>query len=132
MEVGDWTGAIREAEDSARFAEETGAALWVAAATIVKAKLAGMQGNLKQSEAHAAQAERLVLSVGASFLLAMLQIARGISAIGAGRHGEAYEHLRRLFAPADPAFNSGLQFFALADYVEAAVFSGNAQAANVA
>ncbi len=30
-----------------------------------------------------------------------------------------------LFAPADPAFHSGLQFFGLADFVEAAVFSGN-------
>jgi DNA-binding CsgD family transcriptional regulator len=129
MEVGDWVGAMREAEESARFAEETGAALWVAAATIVKAKIAGMQGDLKQSEALAAQAERLILSMGASFLLAMLQLARGIAAIGAGRHGEAFEHLRRLFAPADPAFNSGLQFFALADFVEAAVHFDNSQAA---
>jgi DNA-binding CsgD family transcriptional regulator/tetratricopeptide (TPR) repeat protein len=129
MEVGDWTRAMREVEEAVRFAEETGGILWIAAATIVKAKLAGMQGNLEQSEAHAAQAERLVLSIGASFLLALLQIARGISAIGAGRHWEAYEHLRRLFAPADPAFNPGLQFFALADFAEAAVFSGNAEAA---
>jgi hypothetical protein len=46
MEVGDWMGAMREAEESVRFAEETGGTLWIAAATIVKAKLAGMQGNL--------------------------------------------------------------------------------------
>jgi DNA-binding CsgD family transcriptional regulator len=129
MEVGDWVGAMAEAEESVRFAEETGGTLWVAAATIVKAKLAGMQGHFDQSEAYAAQAERLALSIGASFLLAMLQTARGISAIGAGRHWEAYEHLRRLFLPADPAFNSGIQFFALADFVEAAVYAGHAEAA---
>ncbi len=129
IEVGDWTGAMREAEESVRLAEETGGLPWIAAATILKTRLAGMQGNLEQSQAYAAQAEALALSIGASFLLAMLQIARGISAIGAGRYWEAYEHLRRLFAPADPAFNSGLQFFALADFVEAAVFSGNAEAA---
>ena len=125
MEVGDWRGAMREAEEAIRFAEETNGALWIAAATIVKAKLAGMQGNPEECEAHAAHAERLILSTGASFLLAMLQIARGMSAIGAGRHWEAYEHLKRLFAPTDPAFNSGLQFFGLADFVEAAVYSGN-------
>jgi len=125
MELGNWAGAIRQAEESVRLAEETGGVLWIAAATIVKAKLAGMQGNLEESEAHAAEAERLVLSIGASFLLAMLQTARGIAAIGAGRHWEAYGHLRRLFAPADPAFNSGLQFFGLADFVEAAVASGH-------
>ncbi|TWB93530.1 regulatory LuxR family protein [Bradyrhizobium macuxiense] len=88
-----------------------------------------MQGELEQSEAHAAQAERLVLSTGASFLPALLQLARGIAAIGAGRHLEALEHLRRLFVPADPAFNFGLQFFALADFVEAAVYSNRSQAA---
>jgi DNA-binding CsgD family transcriptional regulator len=129
MEVGDWTGAMREAEESVRFAEETDGPLWVAAATILKAKLTGMQGNLETSEAHAAQAERLVLSIGATFLRVLLQVARGISAIGAGQHWQAYEYLRRVFAPADPAFTSGLEFFALADFVEAAVFSGNADSA---
>ncbi len=128
MEVGHWTSAMREAEEAVRFAEETGGTPWIAAATIVKARLAGMQGDIEQSEAFAAQAERLALSIGASFLLAMLQVARGISAIGAGRHWEAYEHLRRLFTPSDPAFNAGLQFFGLADFVEAGVFSGNADA----
>jgi DNA-binding CsgD family transcriptional regulator len=88
-----------------------------------------MQGDLEQSEVHAAQAERLVLSTRASFLSAMLQLARGITAIGAGRHLEAFEHLQRLFAPADPAFHLGLQFFALADFVEAAVYSDRSQAA---
>lgn len=130
MEVGDWRGAMREAEESARLAEETGGLPWIAAATVLKARLAGMQGNLEQSEAYAAQAEALALSIGASFLLAMLQIARGVSAIGAGRHWEAFEHLRRLFTPADPAFNFGLQFFGLADFVEAAVSSGNADEAS--
>jgi hypothetical protein len=65
-EVGDWTGATREAEESARLAEETGGLPWIAAATILKARLAGMQGNLEQSEAYAAQAEGLALSIGAS------------------------------------------------------------------
>jgi DNA-binding CsgD family transcriptional regulator len=121
MEVGDWIGAMREAEEAIRFAEETGSIVWKAAATIVKAKVAGTQGNLEQSEEYATHAERLVLASGASFLLAMLQMARGIATISACRHSEAFEHLQRLFAPADPAFNAGLQFFALADFVEAAV-----------
>ncbi|WP_376973502.1 ATP-binding protein [Bradyrhizobium erythrophlei] len=129
MEVGDWVGAMREAEEAVRFAEETGGVLWVAAATIVKAQLAGMQGDLERFEALAAQAERPVLSMGANFLLAKLQLARGIAAIGAGRHGEAFEYLRRLFAPADPAFNFGVQVSALADFIEAAVYSDNLQAA---
>jgi len=129
MEVGDWVGAMRDAEEAIRLAEEIGSTLWMAAATIVKAKMVGMQGDLEQSEGLAAQAERMVLSIGANFLLAMLQLARGIATIGAGRHGEAFEHLRRLFALADPACNSGVQFFALADFVEAAVYSDHLLAA---
>lgn len=58
MEIGDWTGAMREAEESVRLAEETNGPLWIAAATVLKAKLAGMRGNPDQSEAYAAQAER--------------------------------------------------------------------------
>jgi DNA-binding CsgD family transcriptional regulator len=130
MEVGDWVGAMREAEESVRFGEETKGALWIAGATILKAKLAGMQGNLEQSEAYAAQAERLLLSIGTGFLGVLLQVARGVSAIGAGQHWQAYEHLRRVFAPADSAFHSGIEFFGLADFVEAAVFCGNVDAAH--
>jgi DNA-binding CsgD family transcriptional regulator len=130
IEVGNWAGAMRDAEECARLAEETGGTLWIAGAAIMKAKLAGMQGNLEQSDAYAAEAERLMLPLGASFLRSLLQIARGLSAIGAGQHWRAYEQLRRVFAPDDPAFNSGLEFFGLATFVEAAVFSGNPEAAH--
>src|SRR5262249_31478561 len=70
-----------------------------------------------------------VFAPRASSLLAMLQLARGIAAIGGSRHLEAFEHLQRLFAPADPAFHLGHQFYALADFVEAAVYSDRSQAA---
>ncbi|WP_216850575.1 LuxR family transcriptional regulator [Acidisoma sp. L85] len=130
MEVGNWTGAMSDAEESASLAEETGGTLWIAAAIILKAKLTGMRGNLDQSDAYAAQAERLLLPTGASFLRVLLQIARGVSAIGAGQHWQAYEQLRRVFLPDDPAFSAGLEFFALADFVEAAAFTGNAEAAH--
>jgi DNA-binding CsgD family transcriptional regulator len=129
MEICDWVSAVREAEEAVQFAEETDAPLWIAAASIVKAKIAGMQGKVEEFESYAAQAEKLIIGIGANFLLAMLQLARGVAALGAGRHDAAYEHLRRLFAPADPAFNARLQFFGLADFVEAAVHSGNAAAA---
>lgn len=130
MEIGDWTGAMREAEESIRVAEVTNETLWTAAATILKAKLAGMQGNLEQAEAYAAQAERLIVPIGATFLWVFLRIARGISAIGAGEHGRAYEHLRRVFVRADLTVPTGLEFFGLADFVEAAVLSGNGEAAH--
>jgi hypothetical protein len=124
METGDWMGAMRSAGESLRLAEEVGATVRIAAATVVQAKLAAMRGNLDACEAYALQVERLVLSPNTNFLLALLQNARGIAALGAGRSLEAYEHLQRLHAPADPAFNTNIQFFSLADYVEAAVSCG--------
>jgi DNA-binding CsgD family transcriptional regulator len=124
METGDWVGAMGSAGESLRLAEEVGATVWIAAATVVQAKLAAMRGNLDACEAYALQVERLVLSPNTNFLLALLQNARGIAALGAGRPLEAYEHLQRLHAPADPAFNTNIQFFSLADYVEAAVSCG--------
>ena len=128
MEVGDWIGAMREAEEAVRFAEETGSARMDGSGHDRESETCG---HARQSGAVRSVCDRKRSAwscpAGASFLLAMLQLARGISAIGAGRHWEAFEHLRRLFAPADPAFNSGLQFFALADFVEAAVYSDHSQ-----
>jgi DNA-binding CsgD family transcriptional regulator len=129
LEVGNWVGALRQAEESIRFGEETNGVLWVACATITKARLVGMQGNLEKSEAYAAQAERLLLPFGANYMRVLLQVARGVSAIGAGQHWQAYEQLRRVFSPGGPAAHSNIEFFGLADFVEAAVFSGNAEVA---
>ncbi|HEY0107807.1 MAG TPA: AAA family ATPase [Rhizomicrobium sp.] len=131
-ETGDWMGAVRSSAEAVRFGEETGQTVWVAAATIVQARLAAMRGNFEAAEAHAGQAERLVTSPGISFWLAMLQNARGIAALGAGRQAEAYEQLQRVHTPGDPAFNTGLQFFSLADYVEAAQSCGQDAAAAAA
>ncbi len=128
-ETGDWMGALRSSAEAIRFGEETGHAIWVAAATIVQARLAAMRGNFEAAEAYAVQAERLVLSPGSSLWLAMLENARGIAALGAGRPAEAYEHLQRVHTPGDPAFNTSLQFYWLVDYVEAAASCGQEAAA---
>ncbi|UFX47566.1 AAA family ATPase [Bradyrhizobium sp. 41S5] len=128
-ETGDWMGAIKSSAESIRLGEETGRTAWVSAATIVQARLAAMRGNLDAAEALVGHAERLVRLPGASFWLAMLQNARGIAALGAGRPAEAFEHLQRVHMPADPAFNTSLQFYWLVDYVEAAVSCGQGAAA---
>jgi DNA-binding CsgD family transcriptional regulator len=123
-EMGDWTGALRSSAESARFGEETGQTVWVAASAIVQAILAGRRGHFDAAEAQARQAERLLLSPGTNFWRALLQNARGIIALGADRHAEAYEHLQRMLTPGDPAFNASMQFYCLGDYVEAALACG--------
>jgi DNA-binding CsgD family transcriptional regulator len=123
-ENGNWRGAMESAAESARFGEETGQIMWVAAATALQSMLAGRRGQFDAAEIYAGQAEQLMLTCGASFYHALLQQARAIAAFGAGRPGEAYEHLRRVWTPGDPAYNTGLQFYCLPDYVEAAVSCG--------
>lgn len=129
IETGDWTGALRSSAESARFGEETRQMVWVAAAMIVQAILAGRRGHFGAAEALAGQAERLLVSPGTNFWRALLQGARGIAALGAGRPAEAYEHLQRISTPGDPAFNTSMQFYCLADYVEAALSCGQEAAA---
>ena len=121
IETGDWIGALRSSAESVRFGEETRQTVWVAAATILQAMLAARCGHFDAAEAHSGQAERLLRTPGIGFWRALLQNARGITALGAGRGAEAYEHLLRVWTPNDPAFSTAMQFYCLADYVEAAV-----------
>jgi DNA-binding CsgD family transcriptional regulator len=52
-----------------------------------------------------------------------------VTALGVGRHGDAYEHLRRVFDPADPAYHPFIRCWAIGDLAEAAVHSGHRAAA---
>jgi DNA-binding CsgD family transcriptional regulator len=57
-------------------------------------------------------------------LLARGQIARGVMALGAGRFGDAYIHLRRIVDRADPAYHQRERLWVLDYLVEAAVYGG--------
>src|SRR5262249_19468656 len=57
--------------------------------------------------------------------LAMAQWPRGVAALAAGRHDEAYQHLRRIFDPAESAYHPHMRAWVLVDLVEAAVHSGH-------
>ena len=62
-------------------------------------------------------------------LLALVQLARGTAALGAGRHDEAYEQLARIFDPHDAAYHPHLRAWALVDLAEAAAGGGYQDAA---
>ncbi|MGU3391500.1 helix-turn-helix transcriptional regulator [Sphingomonas sp. M1A8_2b] len=121
VEVGHWDDALAAAAEGVTLAEETGGRHWVAASKIVEARVAGMRGDMAAFIARSTEAERIALPLGASFLLAMLQLARTTTALGAGRPLEAFDHIQRMFDPADPAYNSSIQFYAASDLVEAAI-----------
>jgi DNA-binding CsgD family transcriptional regulator len=121
IETGDWTGALKGSSESVRFGEETQQPMWMAAGLILQAMIAGRRGRFEEAQKHVEQADGMLPSQFTGFWRAILQDARGIISLGAGQPAEAYEHLRRIWTPGDPAFSAGSQFYCLADYVEAAV-----------
>jgi DNA-binding CsgD family transcriptional regulator len=123
--LGDLSLAIPAAEEAARLTRETMQPIMHATAQVTRAMLAALRGERDQAEALAAEAERAALPVAAAPVLATVAHARGLAALGAGHHAESYQHLRRLFDPADPAYHLMLRCYAVGDLVEASVHSGH-------
>ena len=120
---GDWRSADSMASEAARLAEETGQKSWAALANLATATIAAYRGETDLAERLAAAAEVLFLPTGADPTRAMLQWTRGATALAAGRHDEAFQHLIRIFDPSDQAFNCHVRNWVLVDLVEAAVHS---------
>jgi DNA-binding CsgD family transcriptional regulator len=122
--LGDLSVAIPAAEEASRLTRETTQPVMHATARVTQAMIAALRGEEDRAEALAAEAERVALPVAASPVLATVQHVRGLAALGGGRNVEAYEHLRRLYDSADPAYHLMLRCYAVGDLVEASVYSG--------
>jgi ATP/maltotriose-dependent transcriptional regulator MalT len=129
IHLGNWNLAVQDLDEGKRLARETSQPRWEAAAQAEQAMLAALRGEPDRAESLAAEAQRTLLPIGASFMLAVVQSARGLAALGAGRHAEAYDHLQRMFDPADPAYHPFVHCWAIADLAEAATHSGHRDAA---
>jgi DNA-binding CsgD family transcriptional regulator len=130
-QLADWTVAIPAAAEAERLARETGQPLWEAGAQATAAMVAALRGEQAQVEDLTAAAERVALPAGASVVLAAAQCARGLSALGHGRHADAYDQLRRLFDPGDSAYHHMLRCWAIGDLAEAARHSDHREQARV-
>ena len=123
IQQADWNVAIPAAEEAGRLARETGQPLWEAGAAANTAVVAALRGQ-PGVETLAAKAEAVALPAGSTATLAAVQFARGLLALGQGDHVTAYEHLRRLFEPGDPAHHLLSRCCAIGDLAEAAAHSG--------
>ncbi|HET6189631.1 MAG TPA: hypothetical protein VFE59_21905, partial [Trebonia sp.] len=121
----DFAVAMPAAEEAGRLAAETVQPLWQAGAWAAKALLAALRGEPAAVEDMAALAEQAMPPVGAAALLSRVQYARGLLALGQGRHADAYAHLQRLYEPGDPASDRRVAPGAIGDLAEAAVYSGH-------
>jgi DNA-binding CsgD family transcriptional regulator len=126
--LGDLGVAIPAAEEARRLTQETDQPFVFGIVCASQAEIAALRGDHEQADQLAAEAERAGLAVGARPILATVQTARGLSALGQGRFADAFAHLRRMHDPDDPAFQVALRCYALPELVDAAVRSAQPDA----
>jgi DNA-binding CsgD family transcriptional regulator/tetratricopeptide (TPR) repeat protein len=131
VQLGSWSLALTAAEDAGRLTRETAQPRWEAAAQLAQATVVGLRGEAQEAEALVARAERVLLPLGSNPMLAMVQLARGATALASHDHEHAYDDLRRIFDPVDIAFHPLVQSWVLLDLVDAAVHSGHHDEARV-
>ena len=127
--LANWSLAVPAAEEARAFSAEAAEPLWEAGAKVVHALIAASRGDAEDVDRYTGEVERIALPAGVNFLLAAVQLARGTSALGSGRHSEAFEHLRRLFDGSDPAHHPLIATLAIGDLAEAARQCGGEEVA---
>ncbi|CAM4462207.1 LuxR family transcriptional regulator [Nocardia ninae] len=122
--LGDLTAAATAAAEAAVFAHETGQPFMHGLATAIHGEIAALQGDYPRAAALTGHAERIGLASGARPILGMVQLARGLAALGEGRYDDAFVDLRRIYDPQDPAYSMSLRAYVIAELTEAAVRAG--------
>ncbi|MFZ1995674.1 MAG: AAA family ATPase [Solirubrobacteraceae bacterium] len=126
--LGNLALAIPAAEESVRLARETMQPQIAAMGRVTQVMVAALRGEQATVDTISVEIEEVCVPIRASGVLAELQLARGVAALGGGRPAEAYEHLRRIYDSQDPAYHVSVRCFAVADLAEAGVRSGHRQA----
>jgi DNA-binding CsgD family transcriptional regulator len=124
VQLGAWPVAESAAAEGERLARETGQPLWAAGGLAALAAAAGARGETARATTLAAAVEAELVVTAPGNLLTVLQVARGVTALGARRFSEAYDELARLFDPADPAHHYAERHGGLSYLAEAALHSG--------
>lgn len=122
--LGNLTVALPAAEEAARLGRETNQQFMYGLALAVQAEIAALRGDYEAATSLAAEAEQIGVAAGARPVLATVQLARGLTALGEGRYADAFADLRRIHDPADPAYQVALRCYVVAELTEAAVRSG--------
>jgi DNA-binding CsgD family transcriptional regulator len=113
----------RSADEARRLADETGQAVWAATARIAVAVIEAVGGDWDIRHPLLTEAEDTALRMpnASSSLLAAVQLARGVAALGAGRPEPAYDELHRVFVRSDPAWQQVQQLWTVSYLADAAV-----------
>jgi DNA-binding CsgD family transcriptional regulator/tetratricopeptide (TPR) repeat protein len=129
IQLGNWPAVEPAAVEGERLAVETGQPLWAAGARAGRAAAAAARGDIELATALAGEVEAQLVTTQPSNLLAVLQVTRGVAALGAGRYAEACDQLARSFDPTDPAHHYAERHGALSYLAEAALQCGRVEEA---
>ena len=130
LQLMDLAVAIPSAQEAVRLSRETSQPNVRLLARSRESLIAAMRGEHGSAEQIATEVERESLPAGVRPALAMIQLARGLSAFGVGRYADAFEHMRRVYDPADPAYHLATRCYFVGDVVEAALRSGRREKAH--
>jgi DNA-binding CsgD family transcriptional regulator len=125
IQMGDWSGAAVRAAEGRRYAEETRQPMWATAIMSGAGLLAALRGDTEHALAVADEVQAIASRRRLNGLLAHVELTRGAAWITRGHYAEAYDALRRLFDPADPAFHVVDRFHGLMGLAEAAAHAGS-------
>ncbi|MCX4976809.1 AAA family ATPase [Streptomyces sp. NBC_00620] len=121
---GDLVRAADAAEEGKRLAAETGQSLWETGTLVCDVLLKALVGDTREALRRATEAE-LREARGRNAMLSLLQLARGLVSLEAGRNRDAYRILRAVFDLADPSFHRAERFISLMFLADAAVRAGH-------
>ncbi|MEV6414793.1 AAA family ATPase [Kribbella sp. NPDC051718] len=127
--LGNLDVALPAAEEAARLAKETHQIFMYGFALSAQAEIAALRGQYAEAAELIAEAEQVALAAGARPILATVQLARGLSALGEGRHADAFADLHRVFDLTEPSYQLALRCYLIADLTEAAIRCGQEDAA---
>ncbi len=105
IQMGLFTDAARDAEEAYGLLVETEQPVRLISCKSTMALLAGIRGEDALAEQLSADAEAAALSIPLRAAVAAIEFGRGLTAVTAGRHSDAFDHLARLFDPQDVAFD---------------------------
>ena len=126
VHIGTLSTVASDLDEGFRLGLETRQPFYLATANVTQAVYLAYRGDIDGAEARIGEVERVVLGAQAEGVLAETRHARGVIALAAGRHDEAYEELRHLFDVAHPSYHATVAGWAISDFAFAAVQTGHA------
>ncbi|MEV4348209.1 AAA family ATPase [Actinoplanes sp. NPDC049596] len=122
--LGDTQGALPLAAECIALATEVGQPMWAMGGSLITALIEALRGDVADSQRRADAAEQVIHAARMLPMLALVQRARGVSALAEGRADDAFRQLLRVFDPGDSAYFPHQQLHLLGHLAEAAMLGG--------